>query len=62
MKEFTREMSLISDRHNRDEPTVEDLVLMLSSQEMEPSVDRRPQVTEIIAVPTSEHVAQIVGK
>jgi hypothetical protein len=43
-----------------------DLVTMLSTQEMNPNSpldsSRRPMITEVIAVPTSEHVAQIVGK
>ena len=46
----------------RGERTVEELVLMLSTQDMDRIIDRRPQVTEVITVPTSEHVAQIVGK
>ncbi len=43
-----------------------DLVTMLSTQELNPNSptdsSRRPMITEVIAVPTSEHVAQIVGK
>jgi len=41
--------------------SVDELVEMLSSQETL-SPNRRSQVTRIVAVPTSEHVAQIVGK
>jgi len=43
--------------------SVQELVNMPSAQELDTQTDRRlPQVTEVIAVPTSEHVAQIVGE
>jgi len=34
---------------------------MLSAQELDTQTDRRAKMTEAIAVPTSEHVAQIVS-
>lgn len=48
-----------------NEFSLTDLVTMLSAQEVNansPTDSRRVMITEVIHVPTSEHVAQIVGK
>jgi len=46
----------------RVNPAIQKAVNMLSAQELDTQTDRRAKVTEAIAVPTSEHLAHIVGE
>ena len=53
--------AFVEEYNNSNDYNVDELVVMLSSQELS-APNWSPQVTKLIRVPTSEHVAQIVGK